>query len=234
MKQPLAIVTLRASVIQHRRVFAYLAPLVLLLALASTAAAQTMQRASLVGTYDGRQMEMAAGLELKADGRFRYGLSYGALDEEAAGKWTVSGNSVLLTSDPVTAPRFVVVSQGRGAGGTLQLNLDVPKGLSQQYFSAVILKRNGQAQRQQLTDDGLSLPFTGDDAPTAVRILFPVFSVISDPLTLDPSRGYSVRYRFEPNDLGKVDFQATPLRISNGELLLDRHGRTISFKRSRQ
>jgi hypothetical protein len=161
-------------------------------------------------------------------------LSYGALDEEAVGKWTVSGNTVILTSDPVRAPRFVVVSQGRGADGTLQLNVDAPKELSQQYFSAVILQRNGQAQRQQLTDDGLSLPFTGDNSPTAVRMLFPVFSVISEPLVVDPTRGYAVRFRFEPNDLGKVDFQATPLRIVNGELLLDRHGRTISFKRSRQ
>jgi hypothetical protein len=31
-----------------------------------------------------------------------------------------------------------------------------------------------------------------------------------------------------------VDFQATPLTIVNGDLLLDRHGRTIKFKRTRQ
>lgn len=208
--------------------------IVLLLAAVSTAAAQGMQPAALVGTYDGRQMEMAAGLELRADGRFRYGLSYGALDEEASGKWTVSGSNVLLTSDPVRAPRFVVVSQGRGASGMLQLTLDVPNGLSRQYFSAVITRNNGETQRQQLGEDGLSLPFASGNSPTAIRMLFPVFSVISEPLTLDPNRGYSVRFRFEPNDIGKVDFQATPLQIGNGELVLDRHGRTIRFRRSRQ
>src|SRR5436305_15144999 len=128
MKQPLATVAIRATVV------------VLLLAAASTVSGQTAQRSSLVGTYDGHQMEMAAGLELKADGRFRYGLSYGALDEEAAGKWTMSGDRVLLTSDPIVAPRFVLVSHGRGVGGMLQVSLDVPKGLSRQYFDAVILK----------------------------------------------------------------------------------------------
>jgi hypothetical protein len=51
----------------------------LLAAALSTVAAPARQ--SLVGTYHGHQMEMAAGLELKADGRFRYGLSYGALDK---------------------------------------------------------------------------------------------------------------------------------------------------------
>jgi len=30
-----------------------------------------------------------------------------------------------------------------------------------------------------------------------------------------------------------VDFRGTPLKIINGDLLLDRHDRTIRFKRSR-
>ena len=58
--------------------------IILLLAVTLAFAAPVARAASLVGTYDGGQMEIAAGLELKADGRFRYALSYGALDEEAA------------------------------------------------------------------------------------------------------------------------------------------------------
>jgi hypothetical protein len=211
-----------------------LASAALLFAAAATVATPaTAQPASLVGTYDGRQMEMAAGLELKADGRFRYGLSYGALDEAAAGRWTARGDQVLLTSDPVTAPRFVLVSQGRAADGMLQVSLDVPKGVSRQYFDALLLKPNGQAERKQLTEEGLSSPFTRDNIPSSIRMLFPVFQVVGDSVRLDPSSGYAVRFRFEPNDLGKVAFQATPLKIVNGELLLDRHGRTIRFKRSK-
>jgi len=53
--------------------------------------------AKLVGQYDGGQIEMAAGLELGKDGKFRYGLSYGALDEAAAGSWEASGETVILT-----------------------------------------------------------------------------------------------------------------------------------------
>jgi hypothetical protein len=64
-------------------------------------------------------------------------------------------------------------------------------------------------------------------------MLFPVFSIVSEPVQVDPNSGYSLRFRFEPNDLGKVAFQATPLKIVNAELLLERHGRTITFKRSR-
>lgn len=207
------------------------ASIVLALAAALTVHAAA-QSPSLVGTYDGGQMEIAAGLELRADRRFRYALSYGALDEEAAGTWTINGNQVLLTSDPVVAPRFVLVAHNRGADGVFQIKLDVPNGVSRQYFDAVITSRNGDTQRKQLGDDGLSSPFTSANVPTSVRMLLPVFSIIGEPVTLDSSSGYLVRFRFEPNDLGKVAFQATPLRIVNGELLLDRHGRTVRFKRS--
>jgi hypothetical protein len=215
-----------------RRALAFHASIALLVAVASTAA--LAQLASLVGTYDGGQMEIAAGLELEADGRFRYALSYGALDEEAAGKWTTSGDRVLLTSDRVNAPRFVLVSSSKGADGRFQLSLDVPTGMSRQYFDAVITKTNGETQKAQLSEEGLLLPFTRDNAPTSVRLLLPVFSVVGQPVKLEPSSGYLVRFRFEPNDLGKVDFQATPLRIVGGDLLLDRHGRTIRFRRTRR
>ena len=62
-------------------------------------------------------MEIASALELKPDGRFNYALSYGALDEEAAGRWTVSGDQVLLSSNPVVAPRLFLVSRGRDPRG---------------------------------------------------------------------------------------------------------------------
>jgi hypothetical protein len=209
----------------------------LLAAAASAIAARAMaqsQSPSLVGTYDGGQMEMAVALELLADGRFRYALAYGALDEQAAGKWSLRGDQVLLTSDPVRAPRFVLVSQGKGAPGLLRVDLDVPKGVSRQYFDALITKVNGQTERKQLAEDGLSSPFAAAEAPTAIRLLLPMFEVASGPVRLDANSGYSIRFRFEPNDIGKVAFQATPLKLVNGALLFDRHGRTIRFRRTGQ
>lgn len=192
------------------------------------------QLSSLVGSYDGHQMEMAAGLELRADGRFRYGLAYGALDEEAAGRWARRGDQVVLTSDPVTPPRFVLVSRGQSAGGVLRVDLDLPKAVSRQYFDALITRSGGETTRQQLAEDGLSWRFAGGDAPTGVRLSLQMFDVVSEAVRLDRTSGYAVRFRFEPNDIGKVNFQATPLQIANGELLLDRHGRTIRFRKTNQ
>jgi hypothetical protein len=57
--------------------------------------------AGFAGLYEINQMEMAGGLELQPDGRFRYGFDYGAVSEVSEGKWTVEGGTVLLTTDPM-------------------------------------------------------------------------------------------------------------------------------------
>ena len=84
------------------------------IALAMPALAADEHPASLVGAYDGGQMEMAAGLELTKDGKFRFGLSYGALDEAAAGTWSATADMVTLvvqqyaSNDPDSDGKFGV------------------------------------------------------------------------------------------------------------------------------
>ena len=178
--------------------------------LAAAAASLPAPAQKLVGVYDGHQMEMAVGLELKADGRFEYGLSYGAIDEQAAGRWTVSGGKLLLTSDPVKAPRFTFVGQKPAAAGSLEISLDVPKGMSAQYFDGMYITAKNHGDREQLRDDGLrSWPIDKADPPIKAAVALPMFELHSDPVTIDPANGYSLQFRFEPNDLGKVDFKAS-------------------------
>ena len=64
----------------------------------------TPAAASHAGLYRIDQMEMAGGLELRPDGRFRYALEYGAVSEESEGDWTANGATVLLTTDPMPPP----------------------------------------------------------------------------------------------------------------------------------
>lgn len=83
-----------------------------LLVVATSAVAADQHPASLAGVYDGGQMEIAAGLKLDKDGRFQYGLSYGALDEMAVGTWTAAGDTVTLvvqqyeSNDPDSDGKF--------------------------------------------------------------------------------------------------------------------------------
>ena len=49
-------------------------------------------------------MEMAGGLELSTNGRFRFGFDYGAVSEVSEGKWTSDKDGVVLTTDPMPPP----------------------------------------------------------------------------------------------------------------------------------
>jgi hypothetical protein len=53
------------------------------------------------GPYEIDQMEMAGGLDLRPDGRFRYALDYGAVSEVSEGRWTFEDGAVILTTDPM-------------------------------------------------------------------------------------------------------------------------------------
>jgi hypothetical protein len=199
----------------------------------SGVAGQTAPASSsqLVGTYDGHQMEMAVGLKLQADGRFDYGLSYGALDESASGTWRVDGGSVILTSDPVTPPTFVMLEQQPTSDGKTHLVLDLPKGWSRQVFDAEIGLADGRFVGGQLSDDSDTILLGPGDRPVSLRLGMAVYQLRSDAFRLDGTAASRIHVRFEQNGLGKVAFAKTPLRIDNGNLLLDRYGRSIVFRR---
>ena len=54
--------------------------------------------ADLTGFYASSQHEVAAAIELEADGKFDYSLEYGAVSEYAEGTWTSEGGTIYLTS----------------------------------------------------------------------------------------------------------------------------------------
>jgi hypothetical protein len=202
-------------------------------ALASFAIAQGRNdgERGLVGTYDGGQTEMAAALELRVDGRFRYALSYGALDEEAEGGWTSQGSGVLLTSDPVTPPRFVLLQVRRTSDNQLSVKLDLPRGMSGQYFQVEARLADGTSVSRQLTENGDLPAFTPAVQATSVRLLLPIQDFNSAEVRLAGVGGHELRFRFEPNDLGKVAFARTALANDDGDLVLRRYDRTIRFRR---
>jgi hypothetical protein len=206
--------------------------LAMVMLLPAAAPADPAHPVALIGEYDGHQMEMGAGLELKADGRFRYALSYGAIDEEANGSWVADHGAVVLTSDHVTPPRLVMLDQITGPANELRVALDVPHGVNPQLFDAVVTYADGHSAQQQLSDEETAIPFKEGAAPTRIMLVFSMLEIHGDWIVIDPAKGYRLHFRFEPNDLGMVDFRDTTLRNEGGELLLYRYGRTIRFRRA--
>lgn len=191
----------------------------------------------VTGFYDGGGFELSAGLELRPDHRFRYGLSYGAIDEEAHGTWALGQGGVLLTSDPVTAPRFALVGEASGEAsgdaGHFHIALDVPEGLSRPFFAALVRFSDGHAIQRQLGEEGLDLDLTTGRTPVSLTLLLPIYDLESETFPLKASAGGAARFRFEPNDLGRVAFDKTLLTYYGDDLLLGRHTRQITFRRGR-
>ena len=202
---------------------------------AQRANAQTpSETASLVGTYDGHRMEMAAGLELKADGHFEYGLAYGALDEQAEGIWTVDHGQILLTTTPpVVPPRFVLLSQGDAPAGQLHITLDLPEGMSRQYFDALFRMADGSVASHQLNEEQTPFEIEPGRQPASVTLTLPILNVSSETVPLGQGQGHRIAFRFEPHDAGKAAFDHTPLGNDHGDLILERFGETIRFRRAK-
>ena len=80
---------------------------------------------SFAGYYETSQMEVAGGLDLKLNGKFRYALSYGAVDEEGEGDWTSDGKTVRLTSNPMPkGPTFELVRDDPAPKGQVWMTFD--------------------------------------------------------------------------------------------------------------
>ena len=188
----------------------------------------------LAGVYDGSQMEMGVGLRLQPNGRFDYQLAYGALDESASGTWTRDRDHVFLTSDPVTPPKFSLIDQRPSADGKMHVVLDLPKGWSRQYFDAELELSDGRGGGGQLSDDSDIIELEPGDRPVSLRLEMGVYALHSDAFRIGGTGPAVVHVRFDPNDIGKVAFAKTPLRIVGKTLTFERYGRSIVFRRTNQ
>ncbi len=54
-------------------------------------------------------MEVASGFLIKPDSTFQFFFSYGALDREGSGRWTVKGTQIILNSRPKPSSDFALI-----------------------------------------------------------------------------------------------------------------------------
>ena len=206
------------------------AALLLVLPQPACIAAQQAEAVSAAGVYDGSQTEMAAGLELSADGRYRYGLSYGAVDEISQGSWDGAEGGIVLNSDPSTPPQFELldIEESSRSADTLILGLD-SAGLPLPLFSALVEYGDGTASVFDFTEQGLEIPIS--EEAVSVSLLLPIYEIRGEPTTVSSPAGSALRFVFLPNDLGFKAFDNAFLPEKDGAFLLERYGRTISFRK---
>ena len=208
--------------------------MIALAALALAAAPPAPTRAALAGLYQIQTMEVGGGLELRKDGRFRYELAYGALDEGAEGTWTVKDGNVLLTTVPMPKePTFDLVSDQRAPKCTLSLSVDWSKlDWSSAPDALVTYERDPKELHFLQADDNGDL-HPQDCAVTMIMPLVPMYRVPGAPIKLSPASGHRLSLRFEPNELGRPAFRGEPLKITGSGLLMERYDAEIRFVRVR-
>lgn len=199
------------------------------LALAATLAAH----ASPAGLYRTQQMEVAGALELKANGHFRYALSYGAVDEEGEGDWTAEKGAVRLTSNPMPKPAsFELVRDELAAKGELSLILEDP-GFEWGHPLKALAQTDSGGVFEIEADDSGKVDLTGKSAIKAIAPEMPVFGPTGQLFQLSSDRGHRLTFRFHANDLGKARFDHERLEQVSGDLMLKRYDTIFRFVKVR-
>ena len=187
---------------------------------------------AVAGLYESQQMEVGAALELKADGRFRYQLDYGAVSEQAEGRWISDGKAVRLTTAPGSKPpAFELVRDDPAPAGQLTVTIE-PPGVGGYRVDAIATDaKTGEKGRVTVDSDGQV--DSGGHQISVLEPLVPVYGTIAGRFPLDPKRGHRLLLRFRANDLGVAAFDGEPLAITPRGLVLNRYDQAIRFIRVR-
>ena len=93
-------------------------------------------------------------------------------------------------------------------------------------------KADQSADEADVNDDG-SVDIPAGKHPTAFIPEFPVYPTMPAAIALTAG-GHRFLLRFEPNDIGKADFHATPLAVQDGVLVMPRRDLQIILHFRRQ
>ena len=191
-------------------------------------------QASPAGFYQTQQMEVGGALELQPGGHFRYQLDYGAVSEGAEGDWTFDGKTVRLTTVPrPKAPTFKVVADKPAPKGELEVRLEPPGFGGMGNNVRVLVKMKGYPDVYDLDLDADGRAQFASGIPEVIIPKVPVYGLLGEAIPLSSERGHRLLLRFQPNDLGKADFDGETLQLNDGDLLLARYATMIRFVRVR-
>jgi hypothetical protein len=192
--------------------------------------------ASPVGHYRLRNVHDAASeLVLHANGRFEFALAYGALDEEAAGRWRRVGNQILLTTTPKPVPAaFSPAKAERTTQAPLALHVTWPNGRGIPGIDFRVEFDSGAPFADYINnDEGWQLDPAETRKPVAVTLALTMYDLVSPRFPIDAAKANDLTFILTPHDLGHYDFEDTPLDIAPGKLVMHRGQGTLDYVRER-
>jgi hypothetical protein len=184
----------------------------------------------LVGEHDA-----ASGLALQSDGHFRYFLIYGALDEEAEGRWSVAGGRVTLTTEPKPVPpAFSRAESAKSGSAALAVRVRWPDGRGIALVDLRIGFDEGPPVEGYTQEDGWSLPAEEPRIPRWIELKVPMHPFTSPRYPIDLAAGNALAFTLIPNDLGKFDFEGIKVEVEPGALVVLRGGGRLRYEAVRE
>lgn len=186
------------------------------------------------GRYRGNAgPDVAAQLELRPDGRFRFMLAAGSLDAHAEGRWTSDGRIVTLNTEPrPTPPAFAAGPVSRTEEYPLSILVNRPGGRGIASIDVRVGMADGRVLEGYTQDYGWQPG--ADEAvgtPRWVELSALAHGVPSRRFELDAVAGNAFAFTLIPNDLGVADFHDTEAAITPGGLSLPFMGAPLPFVR---
>ena len=181
--------------------------------------------------------DTAGGLELDGDGRFRFTLSEGALDQRAEGSWTETGGDIRLTTDPKPVPpSFARGPDGKPEDGkdapTLHVRLADGRDLAGIDFRLGLTTGAGMAGYTQA--EGWSFEVSGERRVAWVELVEPIYQVVSARFIIDPPVAGGLVFVLTPNDIEVVDFRNDWFERRTDDFVLHRGERSVRMVREKE
>ena len=208
----------------------------LLLMLLLAAAAAPAEKRGAAGTYRlvGEQ-DVASGLLLQPDGRFRYFLIAGALDERAEGRWSAADGVLTLVTEPKPVPPvFEPRSSAKTGAAPLSVKVSWPDGRGVAGVDLRVGLDDGVVLDGYTQEDGWSLSAVEGRTPLWIELAVPMHGVRSPRFPIDLKAGNALAFTFTPNDLGVFDFQGIRVERADKALIVHRGGARLRYEAVRE
>ncbi|MFL6844624.1 MAG: hypothetical protein ACJ8ER_07060 [Allosphingosinicella sp.] len=208
--------------------------ILVLAALLTLAAPSIAAGPNPVGRYrlTGEQ-DAASELIIRKDGHFAYALAYGALDEQAEGRWRREGGRIYLTTEPKPVPAAFAAGEATRTDET-PLRLRVVWDGTDRGVATVDLRvgfTDGGTVEDYTQEDGWSLDPAETRKPAWVELWLGMFGLPPTRFPVDPARWNSLTFRLIPHDLGTYDFEDMQLDIAPGRLVMHRGEALLVYQR---
>lgn len=174
--------------------------------------------------------DAGGGLLLDADGTFRFGMSAGALDMEAAGRWERAGEGIVLRTEPKPVPaEFSLVRAEPGGGdGAISINVTWPNGRGIAGIDFRIVRESAEPITGYTQSDGWTSE-PGPDRPVlSVQLSEPIHQTASEEFSV-PADARAFTFVLTPNDMGVADFDDAPAVRTPDGLTVRWRGGEIPF-----